>query len=86
MNKVADMNPRIKQRTTDLIIRLCELYHLEDGSALPLVTAPFVTAKIQSIPWKHIKARLDIAIDLIKIHGLQDEKSSHPNGWYSKVR
>ena len=80
------MNPRIKQRTNDLIVRLCQQYHSADGSVLPLITAPFFTTKISSIPWKQIKARLDIAVDMIQTNGLNDGKPSYPNGWYSKVR
>jgi hypothetical protein len=77
------MNPRIKQRSVDLVLRLCELYRSPDASVLPWVTAPFVTTKIQSIPWKHIKARLDISVDLIKLYGLSDGKHASDNGWTS---
>ena len=83
LNKVADMNPRIKQRSVDLVLRLGELYRSPEASVLPLVTAPFATTKMQSIPWKHIKARLDIAVDLVKLHGLCDGKQASENDWSS---
>lgn len=83
LNKVADMNPRIKQRSLDLIMRLCELYHSTRASVLPLVTVQFVTSKMQSIPWKHIKSRLDITVDIIKLYGLSDGKNASPVDWTS---
>lgn len=80
------MNPRIKSKSTELIMQLAEKYHDGvTGSILPKIVAPFVTSKIQSIPWKFIKARMDLALDFLKLYGLEDAKTSSNSGWTSEV-
>ncbi|KAJ3334438.1 hypothetical protein HDU91_002733, partial [Kappamyces sp. JEL0680] len=85
LSKTADMNTRIKTRSTELVFALCKAFHAGDASLLPLVTKPFPSSKTTSVPWKHIKARMDIATELVKLYGLSDGKPPRATGWTSSV-
>lgn len=37
-----------------------------------MIVKPFSTTKIQSIPWKHIKTRLDLTAQMIKEYGMSE--------------
>jgi hypothetical protein len=81
LNKAGDLNARIKQRSTDLILFLSQKYHSEPASILPLIIKP-IGGKIQGIPAKHAKARLEIANQMLNDYGL----SEHDSGsWNSTV-
>lgn len=79
LNKTSDMNARVKQRSLELVLLLCKTY----PNSLVIITKPFVTNKMQNIPWKHIKARLDIATELIGLYGLSDGKLKMQSAWSS---
>ncbi|KAJ3325957.1 hypothetical protein HDV06_002342 [Boothiomyces sp. JEL0866] len=72
LNKIGDLNPRIKERSLELVVTICDFYHTAPNTVLPLIVKQFNATKIQSIPWKHIKTRLDLTAQMIKEYGMSE--------------
>ncbi|KAJ3277103.1 hypothetical protein HDV01_000155 [Terramyces sp. JEL0728] len=76
LNKIGDLNPRIKERSLELVVTICDFYHAVPNTVLPFLVKPFNATKIQSIPWKHIKARLDLTAQMIREYGMAESGSN----------
>jgi centrosomal protein CEP104 len=86
LNKTADLNPRIRQKSIDLVMSIVEKFHSRDLNILPVIIKPYSTNTLHSVPWKHVKARLDLATELLDIYGVSDSKSdyAHQISWSSQ--
>ncbi|KAJ2999715.1 hypothetical protein HDV02_001958 [Globomyces sp. JEL0801] len=84
LNKTEDMNPRTREKSMDIVLYMGELYHTTPGTILPFICKPF-TNKIQSVPWKHIKARLEIIAQFLTLYGIVDGKNPTQSGWSSTL-
>ena len=72
LNKTADINPRIRQRSIDLVMAIVEIFHTPDLNILPVLIKPYASTSLHSIPWKHVKARLDLTSNLLELYGSSD--------------
>lgn len=63
LNKAADMNPRVKKRSHDMIQLLCLKYPL----LLSYITVPYTT---KTVLWKYVKVRLEVCLEMVMQYGL----------------
>jgi hypothetical protein len=84
LNKTAELNPRIRQKSMELIQFLAEKYHSGPVSVLPLFIRP-IGSKVSSIPAKHAKTRLELTNQMMNDYGFPENEGHSSHSWNATV-
>jgi hypothetical protein len=83
LNKTAELNPRIRQKSMELIQFVAARYHSGSASVLPLFIRA-MGSKVSGIPAKHAKARLELTNQMMNEYGFP-ENDGHVSHWNATV-
>ncbi len=81
--KSGDMNNRISNVSIKCIMNMAKALHAEN-SILPLIIKTDYIKPLEALPWKHIKSRLDLVHELIKLYGIDDSQNGQNSGLKSQ--
>jgi hypothetical protein len=68
--------------SSSLFDKLASVFHKLPDSILPLI----LKNKMEGLPWKLTKTRLDLIRKLIDIYGISDETATKDVGWSAIVK